>query len=190
MNNDRYTNLALLAKTLHASHKDEPLLRKQAIGLICDGIHQCPAIPSGLVSVAAKDRTVSTITKEHFFSRKISARTIFNLYDRGASICRVAAFIKSRCRVHYVTKQENMELVKYQQDQNIKTWREEYKAAGIVLVPYIKKTTKQYVYSIGKIKYINIQDIANEYGVTVEVARYRFSTKAKKWSDWTRERIN
>lgn len=189
MNIDRYKNLAQLAKTLHAAHKDDPFLRKQATGLICDGIHQCPAIPSGLVSIAAKDRTVSTITKEHFFSRMISAKTIFNLYDRGASVCRVAAFIKSRCRVHYVTKQENMELVKYQQDPNIKTWREEYKAAGIVLVPYIKKT-KQYVYKIGKTKYNNIQDIAKEYAVTVEVARYRFSTKAKKWSDWTRERIN
>jgi len=190
MNTDRYANLALLAKTLHDAHKNDELLRKQAIGLICDGIHQCPAIPSGLVSFAAKDRTVSNLTKEHFFSRKISARTIFALYDRGASIQRVAAFIKSRCRVHYVTKQENMDLVKYQQNPNMKTWRQEYKAAGIVLVPYIKKNTKQYIYKIGKTEYNNIQDIANKYGITPMVARYRFSTKAKKWSDWTRERIN
>ena len=182
----KYTGLAKLAKVLHDGCGSNDDLRKQAIGLVCDGIHQAPPIPTGMVSIKGKDRNISALTKEHFFSRKLTARKIFDAFDKGRSIQYVTRLIMSRSRVHYVTKEENINLIKYQHNTSIRTWREEYRSAGIELVPYEKKSSK-YMYKVGETVYNNPKDAANDLNVDAAVVVYRATSKSKKWSQWTRE---
>ena len=76
---DNYRILAKMSVTLHAVHGDNEDERKRAIGLITDGLHQCKAIHSGFVSKSAQHLNVVEMTKDHFYSRKKSARKIFQM---------------------------------------------------------------------------------------------------------------
>lgn len=97
---------------------------------------------SGYVSKEHADKIKAELVWEHYFSRKKSAVLIYNLLKNRKNITakRIAAVMMSRNRVHLVSKEENQLLRKYQHSSNnYKTWREEYAAAGIKLVPYIPK---------------------------------------------------
>ena len=183
-----YNALAILAKSLYDTSKDNEHLRERAAGMVSDGIFQCKAIHTGLVSERASQLKSTECTKEHFFSRKISARKIFELFDRGWGVERITCFIKSRSRVHYTTKEENMYLRKFQDGEIYKTWHQQYAAAGIKLVPYEKKT-KQYVYKVGEVCYNNLNEVANAFDRSQETVRRRFISNSKKWKDWTRNEI-
>ena len=181
-----YNSLAILARSLYDTSKDNEHLRERAAGMISDGIFQCKAIHTGLVSENASELKASECTKEHFFSRKASARKIFDLFDRDWGIERVTGFIKSRSRVHYTTKEENMYLRKFQGGEKYKTWHQQYEAANIKLVPYEKKT-KQYIYKVDKVCYNNLNEVANAFKLSQETVRKRFIRN--EWKDWTRNEI-
>jgi len=184
---DNYLILAKMSITLHAAHGADPDERERAIGLITDGYYQCKPIHSGLVSKNAQHLTVAKITKDHFYSRKRSARKIFEMMDAGASIEELYDFIVLSCSVHYVTKRENLDLIPFQ--KNIKdypTWQEQYAAAGIELVPYVKKNARKYVYIINGIEYKSLTEAAAVHNCSDANVYYRCVTsKSKKYSDWT-----
>lgn len=121
----------------HVKHCDKQVnifaqgLRNQIfdIGGVYTGYTSKLAISTGLPK--------SKLTEEHIYPRMKSTRYIIHvLSTRNISHKRLAALIKSRCRVHITTKQENMALVPHQKDEQYH-WREGYKKAGIEL---IKKT--------------------------------------------------
>jgi hypothetical protein len=65
------------------------------------------------------------------------------------------------------------------------TWQDQYAAAGIELVPYIKKTKKKYVYIIHGIEYNNLSAAAVKNNCTEADVYYRCVTsKSKKYCDW------
>lgn len=189
---DNYRILAKLATTLHAAHGNEPDERYRAIGLITDGIYQCKPVHSGLVSKSAEHLTVSKITKEHYHSRKRCARKIFAMLDEGATLDQLTDFIIEACSVHYVTKAENHLLVRYQKDiENYPTWQEQYAAAGIELVPYIKKSVQKYVYIIDEIEYKNLNEAAEANNCKITDVYYRcITSKSKKYSNWTVRKLD
>jgi hypothetical protein len=183
---DNYRILAKLATTLHIGHGDEPAERKRAIGLITDGLYQCKAVHSGLVSKSAEHLTVSKLTKEHFYSRARCAVKIFQMLDDGTSENQLVDFIIEACSIHYVTKRENIDLIPFQ--KNIKdypTWQEQYAAAGIELVPYVKKSAKKNVYIIHGIEYNSLSDGAKANNCKTTDVYYRcITSKSKKYYDW------
>lgn len=99
------------------------------------GIFDLAPIFSGLTSKEAVGLKSNQFTKEHYYPRKQSAQVITLLLDTRPNISdeRIAAILKSRNRVHHVTREQNQNLRKYQKDKN-KTWRQQYKAAGITLI--------------------------------------------------------
>ncbi len=183
---DNYRILAKLATTLHTGHGDEPAERKRAIGLITDGLYQCKPVHSGLVSKSAEHLTVSKLTKEHFYSRARCASKIFQMLDAGTTEDQLTDFIIEACSVHYVTKLENTLLVRYQQDtENYPTWQEQYAAAGIELVPYVKKSAKKNVYIIHGIEYNSLGEGAAANNCKTTDVYYRcITSKSKKYCDW------
>lgn len=188
---DNYRILAKMSITLYAVHGQHPDERKRAIGLITDGLHQCKAIHSGLVSENAQHLTVVQMTKDHYLSRKKSAIKIFEMIEDGATIDEITAFIIDACSVHYVTKRENLDLIQYQQNPELyPTWQEQYAAAGIKLVPYVKKSNKKYVYIINGIEYNRLIDAAMENDCTINDVYYRCTkSKSKYFSAWTVKQI-
>lgn len=191
MTDDNYRILAKMSITLHAGHGGDPNERKRAIGLITDGFHQCKAIHSGLVSENAQHLNVSQMTKDHYLSRKKCAIKIFEMIDTGATIDELAAVIIEACNVHYVTKRENLDLIPYQKNTALyPTWQEQYAAAGIKLVPYVKKSNKKYVYIINGIEYSRLIDAAMENDCTINDVYYRCTkSKSKYFSAWTVKQI-
>lgn len=189
---DNYHILAGLALDLYNGRaKTCPMHRNRAIGLITDGIYQCKPVHSGLVSKSAAHLTVSKITKEHYHSRKRCARKIFAMLDEGATIDQLTDFIIEACSVHYVTKAENNLLVRYQKDiENYPTWRDQYAAAGIELVPYVKKSVKKYVYIINGIEYKNVSDVMETYKCTMSTVNNRcVKDKRGRFPTWKRKTI-
>lgn len=103
---------------------------------------------SGYVSKQNAHKRKGDLVWEHYFSRKKSAVLIYNLLKTRKNITakRIAAVMMSRNRVHLVSKEENQLLRKYQHSsKNYKTWRQEYAAAGIELVKYVDKRSKNEV---------------------------------------------
>lgn len=96
-------------------------------------------IYTGLVSESGQGLAKYKLCREHFFTRKQSAELIYKLLStkKKMSVSRLSSILMSRNRVNLVTKQENQILRKYQTDSNIKSWRQEYAAAGIKLVPHV-----------------------------------------------------
>lgn len=189
---DNYRILAGLALDLYNGRaKTCPMHRKRAIGLITDGIYQCKPVHSGLVSKSAQHLTVSKITKEHYHSRKRCARKIFAMLDEGATEDQLTDFIIEACSVHYVTNAENRLLVRYQKDiENYPTWQDQYAAAGIELIPYVKKSVKKYVYIINGIEYKNVSDVMETYGCTMSTVNNRcVKDKRGKFPTWKRKTI-
>lgn len=188
---DNYRILAKMSLTLHAGHGGDPDERKRAIGLITDGFHQCKAIHSGLVSENAQHLKVSQMTKDHYLSRKKGAIKIFEMIDAGATIDELTAFVIEVCNVHYVTKRENLDLIPYQKNTALyPTWQEQYAAAGIKLVPYIKKSNKKYVYIINEIEYNSPNDAAIANDCKISDVYYRcIKSNSEYFSAWTIKQI-
>jgi len=171
--------------------------KRELVDDICDTLYHCRSIKSGKISVEAqklldsKKITKSKLTKEHFFSRKKSAYKIYDAAMHGASRQRILAMIKSRCRVHLVTRKENEALKKFQKKEVqhlYPTWREEYNAAGIKLLNE-QSLKKKYVYNIEGLCYNNLLEIAKAYNISSETARYRVLKNIHKWRDWQRQQI-
>lgn len=181
---DRYKMLLDVARVNYEAFKDHPEHLQFVTGLIAEGLHRQKPIHTGLISEAANKKGVK-ICKEHYFGRLASAKLIMKkIAERKWSDKRLVQFIKSRCRVHYTTSQENMVLRNYDHLH----WTKAYKAAGIKLVPFVPRN-KKYVYSIDGVVYNSIQDAAQKYNITPELARYRCDSKSKKWTEWKKVNI-
>ena len=173
---DRYKILLEVARTNYESFKDRPDELQFVTGLIAEGIHRMKPIHTGLISEAASVKGVK-ICKEHYFGRLASAKLIMKKIAEGKwSDERLICLIKSRSRVHYTTSQENQVLRNYDHLY----WTKAYEAAGIRLIPYVRRN-KKYVYSINGVVYNSIQDAVLKYGITTGVILYRCASKSKKW---------
>ena len=181
---NRYKILLDVASANYEAFKDHPEHLQFVTGLIAEGLHRMKPIHTGLISVAASDKGVK-ICKEHFFGRLASAKIIMQKIAEGKwSDERLVLLIMSRSRVHYTTSKENMILRNYDHLH----WTKAYAAAGIKLVPFVPRN-KKYVYNIAGIEYNSIQEPAEKFEITAEVARYRVNSKSTKWSDWNKAKI-
>ena len=182
---DRYQDVVLTAAIL-VDALDSGKLRNEemCLHLIHEALHNVPSIFSGLVSDKTEGMPLSKMTKEHFFSRKKSARKIFEQIRKGKSLERLTLLVMSRARVHRVTKQENLDLIPYQHNPEYITWQSEYKAVGINLIPYVRKGSYTYVVE-GKI-YDSVNELANAYGMSTAGVVGRCKSKSVKFREWTR----
>lgn len=187
----KYETLAKIVISNHAAHGHDPDERHMAIGLIRNGIFDCPSIDTGLVSEKGQHLTKTQLTKEHFYPRQASAHTMFEMLDAGATFDDLVAFIKKACQVHYVTSEENNALKPYQKlGSGYNTWEEQYAAVGIKLVPYIKKKRahkQKYVYIIDGIEYNSIIDVMKKYDCSQPTVNNRcIYDKRNKYPTWNR----
>lgn len=173
-------------------YKDKPEHRKMMISAFRNVIFDCPSIPSELVSKKGQHFKKSQLVKEHFYPRQASAYRMFEMLDAGVTFNELVAFIKKVCQVHYVTKEENIALIPYQKrGSGYDTWEEQYKAAGIELVPYVRKSTKKYVYIIEGIQYSGILDVMKKYNCSRATVKNRcLKDKRGLYPDWKRELYN
>lgn len=127
-------------------------LRARQIGNI---LYEVPIKYSGLISSRALNALESgeyfrsnrkdlntkgkIITKEHFHNRQKAGRVLSNLNDRNVlTEDLLIELIDCFSTVHYVLPEENTALVKIQTKCEINSklsWKEQYSAAGINLVP-------------------------------------------------------
>ena len=189
----KYETLARIVISNHAAHGHDPDERHMAIGLIRNGIFDCPAIDSGLVSEKGQHLKKSQLTKEHFYPRQASAFKMFEMLDASATFDDLVAFIKKVCQVHYVTNEENIALKPYQKlGSGYDTWEEQYDAVGIKLVPYVRKKPirkQKYVYIINDIEYKSSKEAADANSCKIQDVYYRCKSQSKKYTGWIREDI-
>ena len=181
----RLSAFVKIIKILHKNCTNETE-KEVAIKFIVDYLHHLPIIFTGLVSEDANKLPYNKMTNDHFFSRTQTAKKIFDFLDKKEfSDNRLALFIQSRCRVHKITKKENMDLRKIMNNKkntNIH-WREAYKNLGINLVQYVNKS-KKYVYNIEDLEYNSISEISRIYKISTSTVYYRCNSKSEKFKNW------
>lgn len=134
---ENYFNYAKNLIKIYKGLKNSPDGDRLFVDIVRHTIFDKKPIRSGLVSESGSNLGITELTKEHFYPRKKTADLILKKLKHGhISPERLCLLIMSRCRVHLVTPEENQRLRKFQTDENIKTWRHEYEAAGIKLVPW------------------------------------------------------
>lgn len=172
-----------LIKTLHKNSFNE-IEREVAIKFIGDYLHHLRPVFTGLVSEDANKLPYNKMTSDHFFSRTQTAKKIFDCLDKKElSERRLLLFIKSRCRVHKITKKENLDLRRIMNNKENINWRKAYEMLGIKLVKYERKT-KRYVYNIDDVEYNSISEISKIYGISVTTVYYRCKSKKDKFKNW------
>jgi hypothetical protein len=173
-------------------YKDKPEHRQMMISAFRNVIFDCPIIFTGFVSKKGQHLKVSELVKEHFYPRQASAHKMFEMLDAGVTKEELTAFIIKVCQVHYVTKEENEALKKFQKiGSGYDTWEEQYEAAGIELVPYVRKTAKKYMYIIEGVRYNNILDVMKKYNCSQGAVNNRcLKDKRGLYPDWKRELYN
>lgn len=191
----KYQALANCVMSLHAAHKNDPAERAMAINMIRNGIFDCPAIFSGLVSEKGQHLKVSELTKEHFYPRQASAHKMFAMLDAGATADDLIDYIKTVCQVHYVTKEENEALRQYQKiGSGYNTPEEQYGAVPVNLVPYVRKKPvrkQKYIYTIYGVVYNSKSEAAAAHNCSEQDVYYRCVTStSKKWFEWKRKKID
>jgi len=189
----KYETLARIVISNHAAHGHDPDERHMAIGLIRNGIFDCPAIDSGLVSEKGQHLKKSELTKEHFHPRQASAFKMFEMLDAGATFDDLVAFIKKVCQVNYVTNEENIALKPYQKlGSGYDTWEKQYEAVGIKLVPYVRKKPirkQKHVYIINDIEYKSSKEAADANFCKIQDVYNRCKSQSKKYVGWIRKEI-
>lgn len=152
-----------------------------------------PTISSGLVSsnlvvnhapTKTSFRTCN-VTHEHYVTRTATCRRIAELYLEGKlTDDLLEEIVEEGRKVHYVTMQENIDLRPYQQSPDYPTWQDQYKAAGIELIPdpglFGNKT---YYYIIEGVPYADKHEAAKAHGVGASTVVNRSRSK-KKFLDW------
>lgn len=181
---ERYYSLVRIARAMVLGIQDEVDLRT-AINCLMNGIFKLPSVKTGFVSREALKLRSNKRTPEHFFGRTESAeRLIKELKENpNRSDKAIVAFLKSRARIHYVTKSENMALRTYSKKNPKTHWRKAYRECCSELVRCEMRTKKKYVYFIDNVEYNKLRDVADEFNITPEAARQRFF-KSKKYSTW------
>ena len=109
-----------------------------AYGMIRHTLHDLKPIYSGYTSLQAikEFKGLTTLmTREHYNGRANCAKKILNMIETNESSSDIFDFVMESCKVHYTTHAENMELVKYQNNDDL-TWEQAYAEAGVKLVRY------------------------------------------------------
>lgn len=124
---------------------------------------------------------------EHFYGRKDSVYDIWEAWKRGKSNKFLTKLIESRCRGHYTTPEENMELRRW---NHLKSWRDMYASAGIELLPWDPTPNRTYDYIIEGETYESISKVSEKYGVTKDGVTYRCKSDSERFKDWIRKPID
>lgn len=112
---------------------------KVAARLLNDGIFQQKAIKTGLASGEANRLKPSSRTPEHYFGRMASAKLILNklIANPNRTDHAIYCVLKSRCRVHEVTGEQNRQLKSFFMANPSAHWRVGYQHHKILLVPRV-----------------------------------------------------
>lgn len=177
-----YSELVRIVRSLVPMIHNEDS-EKIIVSMIRNEIFMLPNILTGMVSVEASILPSNKRTKEHFFSRTESAKRLILELQRNPnrSDRAIINFLKSRSRVHQVTKVQNRALKSYNEKNPGVHHTKAYAECNIVLISAERK--RKYVYIVDDIEYNTLQEVANEYGLSLEGARYRFK-KSKKFPTW------
>lgn len=193
---DKYEIYAIVAMAQYEGLKalgyDDDVYVNAAIKLHKDGYYLCPDVNSGMMSPTAHDNALAgkgaLNTHDHFRSRTKSSEDFFRHYNEGRftteKINRAAAWYKSRCRVHTITREENTKLIKYQNDLNLKDkhYSLHYEAVGIKeLVPKPDLRNK-FVFIIEGEAYNSAQEVADQFGIAVATVHSR--CKNRRFEEW------
>lgn len=186
---ESYIKLARILVSSIENEADEVLV----VSMLMNTIFKLPSKFTGLTSVKASNLIREKRTPEHFFSRTESAKRLLKEIKKNPSRSDAALikFVKSRCRVHHVTRAENNLLRSWNKKNPKSNWRHAYSACGIELIKldYKKRgRNEKYVYMVGDVVYNTLKEVAAEYNLSLEGARNRFF-KAKKFKDWTVKEI-
>lgn len=181
---ERYYSLARIARAMVLGIQCEVDLRT-AINCLMNGIWKAPPIKTGLISHDALKLPSNKRTAEHFYGRTESAeRLIKELRENpNRSDKAIVAFLKSRSRVHFVTKSQNMVLRSYNKKNPNTHWRKAYRECGIELIKFAVRRNKKHVYMVDGMVYNTINEAASVHNISYDAARNRFF-KAKKFPNW------
>ena len=187
-----FLSVVKLSKVLAKKIKTETD-EKYMIIMIRNAIFSLPSVYTGLISKEALELKEDKRTKEHFYGRTESARRLVREINNNPkrSVEALIAFLKSRSRVHKVTSKQNNLLKQYNKKNPGVHWRKAYKDCNIELVKQGKtsKHVKRYAYFIGSTEYKSIADVAEDYGISISGASYRFF-KSVSQSHWKAELIS
>jgi hypothetical protein len=166
---------------------------KYMITMIRNAIFSLPHVYTGFISKEALELKSEKRTKEHFYGRTESAKRLVHEIKTNPKRSNEAlvAFLKSRSRVHKVTSKQNNLLKQYNTKNPGTHWRKAYRDCGIELVKQDinTKNGKRYVYFVGNTEYKSISDVAADYCISTDGARYRFF-KSKNHPHWRAELIS
>lgn len=189
---DKCYNRALRIKACINGLSQEDLLDEETIndftGIIAEWIHRCPVEWSGLTSKAKLEEIksgYSYCTYDHWHGRKTGGELVFEQIIKGASLNRITYILRSRSRVHKVTKAENNKLKKYDTKLKIKgpgQSNKEYLAAKIELID----PDEILVYNICEIEYSK-NSAKKEFGIDQKELNKRINSKSKKWTLWKKK---
>lgn len=181
---ERYYSLVRIARAMVLGIQDEVDLRT-AVNCLMNGIFKLPSVKTGLVSREALKLRSNKRTPEHFFGRTESAeRLIKELKENpNRSDKAIVAFLKSRARVHFVTKSQNMVLRSYSKKNPKTHWRKAYRECSIELIEFEVRKNKKHVYMVDDVVYNTINEAATVHNISYNTARNRFF-KAKKFQNW------
>lgn len=187
-----FYSVVKLSKSLVKKAKTK-IDEKYMITMIRNAIFSLPYVYTGLISKEALELKSGKRTKEHFYGRTESAKRLVREIKTNPKRSNEAlvAFLKSRSRVHKVTSKQNNLLKQYNTKNPGTHWRKAYRDCGIELVKQAvnTKSVKRYVYFVGNTEYRSIADVAAEYCISIEGARYRFF-KSKNHPHWRAELIS
>lgn len=187
-----FYSVVKLSKSLVKKAKTK-IDEKYMIAMIRNAIFSLPYVYTGLISKEALELKSGKRTKEHFYGRTESAKRLVREIKTNPKRSNEAlvAFLKSRSRVHKVTSKQNNLLKQYNTKNPGTHWRKAYRDCGIELVKQAvnTKSVKRYVYFVGNTEYRSIADVAAEYCISIEGARYRFF-KSKNHPHWRAELIS
>lgn len=185
---ERYYSLIRIARALVLGIQNETDFRT-AVNCLMNGIFKLPSIKTGLASLEALKLPSNKRTPEHFYGRTASAERLIKelIGNPNRSDKAIVAFLKSRSRIHYVTKAENMLLRSYNKINPNALWRNAYRECSIELVE-IK--AKKCVYIIHGSVYNNIKEVAHVWNISEGAAYQRFNSTSKNYREWIKEKTN
>lgn len=165
--------------------------REHFANMFAQLIFNCPKLRSGLISEAGRLQKTSTkdATAEHYRGRKGSGFALYDQAMKGASVERLTVLLASRARVHMVSKQENMKLMRSASQNPYKSKREiekEYSDLGIILTEFVPMN-KLYDYLIEGVIYTSMKDIKDKFGLSGAGVKYR--CEAKNYPDWKKVKV-
>lgn len=137
-------SLVKMAKVMCAAIENEHD-KKVVIGLLTDGIFQRKHYHTGMASREAnKLPKGQAATKEHFYGRKKTATDLVEMLIQNPALDDEFLFnyVKTRCQVHSVTKNQNMALRNFTKENPEATWEEAYTRCNVLLEKKIDRRKK------------------------------------------------